>query len=194
MREIKNITGIILAGGNSSRMGADKGLIYLNGQTFMKRIIDTIKPFVNEIIIVSGNTDYDSYQLKRVQDVIENAGPLGGLYSGLFHSNSENNLVLSCDIPMINHQVLELLFQEYDDNFDVIQLKSKDNSMPLIALYKKKCMYQCLEQLQNGERRLKVVVQKFNTKTITIETELEKFIENINTKDQLKALKYEIED
>lgn len=189
----KNITGLILAGGKSSRMGSDKGLLSLNGSTFIEHIIQTISPFVDEIIIISNNPDYDIYNLKRVEDIIKNAGPLTGLYSGLYHSKTENNLVISCDVPLINTSVLKKLIKGFEDDKEVIQIQSQDKTMPLIALYKKQCLHKCLELLQNNERRLRVAVKQFKTKTVTLDSNLDSFVRNINTINQLEALKHELE-
>ncbi len=187
-----NITGIVLAGGKSTRMGNDKGLLNLNGVTFMSHIIETLKPLVNNIIIVSNNKNHDIFNLKRVEDIIKDAGPLAGLYTGLYHSNTENNLVLSCDVPLINTAVLNKLINGYDEKMDVIQLQSQDKTMPLIALYKKQCMHQCLTLLQKGERRLRFAVAQFNTKTIKLDSDLDYYIKNINTTQQLETLRNDL--
>ena len=71
MSNKNNITGIILAGGKSSRMGSDKGFVIYNDKPFIQHIIDTLQPLVDEIIIVSNNPDYDVFKLKRVNDIIE---------------------------------------------------------------------------------------------------------------------------
>jgi molybdopterin-guanine dinucleotide biosynthesis protein A len=194
MEASKNITGIILAGGKSSRMGTDKGLLKLDGVQFIERIINTMKPLVNDIIIVSNNPDYDQFDYKCIKDSIKDAGPLAGLYTGLEHSKTEYNLVLSCDVPLINSSVLNLLIKGIDETSDIIQIKSNNRTMPLIAIYKKQCMHHCLELLQNGERRLQVAVEQFTTKTITIPSELDHFVTNINTKEQLKALEHAVEN
>ena len=135
MSNKNNITGIILAGGKSSRMGSDKGFVIYNDKPFIQHIIDALQPLVDEIIIVSNNPDYDAFKLKRVNDIIENAGPIAGLYSGLHHSNTVMNLVLSCDIPLINKDVLEQLISQKSEEIDVIQIESQGKTMPLIALY-----------------------------------------------------------
>ncbi|OUR91131.1 hypothetical protein A9Q87_11705 [Flavobacteriales bacterium 34_180_T64] len=192
MQQLNNITGIILAGGQSSRMGTDKGLLSLNGLLFIERIIKALKPLVDEIIIVSNNSIYDQFGFKRVTDSIQNAGPLAGLYSGLQQTTTKNNLVLSCDVPLINTEVLNVLVNNIDDNFQVIQLKSQNKTMPLIALYNKECMYICLELLQQGERRLRNAVNQLHTKTITIDAKFDTCVNNINTKDELNALRNDI--
>ena len=188
-----NISGIVLAGGKSSRMGSDKGFIMLNGISFIELIIKAIKPLVNDIIIVSNNVKYDQYGYKRVDDIIENAGPVAGLYSGLFHSKTEFNLVLSCDVPLITTNVLSKLVEGFDSKFDVIQLQSQNKTMPLIALYKKRAKDKFLELLQNDERRLRYAISELNTKTILLEAKFDKFVENINTTEQLNAIKNAVE-
>lgn len=188
-----NITGIILAGGKSARMGTDKGFVMLNSKTFIAHIIDVLKPMVNDIVIVSNNSDYDVYNLSRIDDIFENAGPLAGLYSGLKHSKSEFNLVLSCDVPLISNKVLNKLIEEFDKKMDVIQIQCQGKTMPLIAIYKKQCSKTLLELLHKGERRLQMAVEHLNTKTITLDHDLEYHVKNINTTEELKALKYEIE-
>jgi molybdopterin-guanine dinucleotide biosynthesis protein A len=193
MRHKKNITGIILAGGKSTRMGYDKGFISFNGKTFIQYSIDALNPLVDDIIIVSHDHKYDSFNLKRVDDLIENSGPLAGIYTGLYHSKTTNNIVLSCDIPMINQVILKELIQQNTDSIDVTLIESNNKQMPLIALYKKDCMYKCLELLNIGEKRLKTLIQHLNSKTILLEHTLEKHTANINTQLELKTLNNELE-
>ena len=193
MIDKKNITGIILAGGKSSRMGLDKGLLSLNGSTFISHIIEAVKPIVNIIIIVSNNPEYDAFGYKRINDLIKDSGPLAGLYSGLYHSKTENNLVLSCDVPLIKTFVLEQLINFDNENFEVVQLQSQGKTMPLIAMYKKQCLHKCLELLDNNERRLRVAVAQLNTKTINNDSEWNQYVKNINTTSQFNALKHELE-
>ncbi len=159
MSNKNNITGIILAGGKSSRMGCDKGLMLLNNKPFITYIIEAMKPLVNDIIIVSNNSEYDVFNEKCIKDLIEDAGPLAGLYTGLFHTKTEINLVLSCDVPMIITSILETLLNPAYEYFDIVQLQNKDQTIPLIAMYKKQCVVTCKELLDQGERRLKEIAE-----------------------------------
>lgn len=188
MIERKNITGIILAGGKSSRMGSDKGFLDLSGQCFIEHIIRTIEPLVHQIIIVSNNSDYDIFNQKRVDDMIKDAGPLAGLYSGLFHSETEINLVLSCDVPFINNIVLNKLIQAFDGETEVIQIQSQGKTMPLIAIYKRECFHLFLSLLQSGERRLRFAVSQLNSKIILIDDAQNQYVRNVNTESQYKTL------
>ena len=193
MVDKKNITGIVLAGGKSSRMGSDKGLLTINDKTFVEHVIVAMKPLVDKIIIVSNNKDYDQFGYRRVDDSIKDSGPLAALYSGLKHSETEFNLVLSCDIPMIKTEILKKLVDTDLENYEVVQIESNTKTMPLIAMYKKQCMHKCLELLQQGERRLRVAVNELKTKTIIIDAEFDQFVKNVNTKEDLKTINHAVE-
>lgn len=193
MTKKKNITGIILAGGKSSRMGSDKGLLQLNGKTFIEHVIDAMKPLVNNIIIVSDNTAHNKFGHERIADVMKNAGPLAGLYTGLNHSKTEHNLVLSCDIPLISTSILKQLIETDYQNYDVVQIESEGKTMPLIAVYKKYCMHTCWELLQIGERRLRFAVSQLNTKSVPIDQKWSAQVKNVNTKEDLKEINHAIE-
>ena len=183
-----NITGIILAGGKSSRMGSDKGLLMLHGKPFIQHIIDALQVFVSEILIVSNNTHYDLFGYKRIEDVIANAGPLAGVYSGLNASRTTYSLVLSCDIPLISPTILKKLIAETDDISQIVQVQSQSKTMPLIALYKDSCKDSFLQLLKIGERRLQFAVNQCQVKTISLDTEDEKNTLNVNTPEELKTI------
>jgi len=188
MKTKNHITGIILAGGKSSRMGSDKGFVMYKNKAFIQHIIEAIKPLVNEVIIVSNNPDYDIFKLKRVNDLIENAGPLAGVYTGLHYTTTENNLVVSCDVPLINTETLKKLTANIDASIEVVQLESQGKTMPLIAMYKKQCEDIFFTLLQDGERRLRIALKQLKVKTITLNKEQEKFTTNVNTPSNLKEI------
>ncbi len=192
MNKKRNITAIVLAGGKSSRMGTDKGFVNFKNKPFVQHIIDVVRPLVNEIIIISNHPNYDIFGLKRFNDIIKNAGPLAGIQAGLHESETENNLVISCDVPLISSELLELLITEINTTSEVIQLQSGDKKMPLIAIYKKSCEAKFTEVLIQGERRVRKAIEQCKVKTIIIEKALEKHTANINTKEDLKEIENEI--
>lgn len=188
MNKEKDITGIILAGGKSSRMGREKGLILLQNKPFMQHIIDALQPLVTELIIVSSNPDYDTFNIKRIEDIVPESGPIAGIHAGLLHSKTKNNLVISCDVPLINTGVLQQLLEYRTENYDIVQFESKGKTIPLIALYKKQCAEKCFELLKNGERRLRKLVLAMRTKTITVSEKEEALVINLNTIEDLKTI------
>lgn len=188
MKRNKNITGIILAGGKSSRMGTDKGLVLFKNKPFIKHIIEAIQPLVDDIIIISNNKEYEKFGFICYNDLIENSGPLAGIYTGLKYSKTENNLIVSCDVPLINADVLQKLTEQSNDSSEVIQLQSKGRNMPLIAMYKKQCMNIFKEELKQDQRKVQKVLEKCQVKTVVIDSDFEKHTTNINTIKDLEIL------
>lgn len=184
-----NITGIILAGGKSSRMGSDKGLLLLNQKAFVQYSIDALSPLVSEIIIVSDQSAYDTFGYKRVKDVTKNAGPVAGIISGLEATQTTYNIILSCDIPLISTKILSKLVVATNKNTTIIQVESHGKSMPLIAMYNKQVLPIFKEQLQNNERRLRVVVNACGYKTITLSDNDTVSTKNVNTQTEFKEVK-----
>lgn len=184
-----NITGIILAGGKSSRMGSDKGFLLLNQKAFVQYSIDALSPLVSEIIIVSDHSAYDTFGYKRVNDITKNAGPVAGIISGLEATQTTYNIILSCDIPLINTKILNQLITAATPNTSIIQLESHGKRMPLIALYNKQVLPIFKEQLQNNERRLRMVVNACGYKTITLSDKDTVSTKNVNTQTEFKEVK-----
>ncbi|WP_103069451.1 molybdenum cofactor guanylyltransferase [Aquimarina sediminis] len=193
MNKEKDITGIILAGGKSSRMGKEKGLLLLNNKPFIQYSIEALQPLVNQIIIVSSNTDYDVFGIKRVEDIIPDSGPVAGLHAGLTHSKTENNLVVSCDAPLLTTTLLEKLLHYKKEDNDIVQFEAEGKTIPLTALYKKRCSHKCLELLLLEERRLRKLVSALQTKTISLLKKEYALVANINTIEDLKAITNAIE-
>ena len=194
MKNHIHITGIVLAGGKSTRMGSEKGLVTLGNSSFIEHVLSALKQCVDNIIIVSSNPTYDNFEVTRVEDIIVDAGPVGGLYTGLYHSKTKYNLVVSCDVPLITTSVLEVLIDQIDPKYDVIQLQSKGETLPLIAVYKKTCADICLKCLDNGVSRLRDVVNHLNTKTIALPPEYDTHVQNINTLEHLNTVKDEYDN
>lgn len=184
-----NITGIILAGGKSSRIGTDKGFLLLKNKPFVQYSIDALTPLVSEIIIVSDDAKYDAFGLKRINDMTKNAGPVAGICSGLKVSTTEYNLILSCDIPLINTEILQKLIDNIDEVSQIIQAESQGKSMPLIAIYKTNVLNTFETFLKNDERRLRVVIKSCISKNIILNKNQEFATMNVNTQTELKTIK-----
>ena len=118
--------GIILAGGLSSRMGEDKGIIQLDEYKIIEKIIYLIDPFCDELIISANNSNYDKFGLKVVNDKTERIGPMGGIISCMREGNSYLYLVMSCDTPNISNVTIAQLFDNLDD-FEQIPYFNQSN-------------------------------------------------------------------
>ena len=184
----KKLSGIILAGGKSSRMGSDKALLLYKNKTFLEHVVCAIKPLVDDILIISNNKEHQVDDCTTIPDLILNSGPIAGIYTGLKHSKTENNLVLSCDIPLVQTSILEFIIKNNEPDKEVVQLMNEQNCMPLIALYKKRLAPYFLSQLKRGERRLMHATKKLKTKEVFVKKEENAFLLNINTINEFKIL------
>lgn len=192
MSSKKNITGVILAGGKSSRMGTDKGVLELNGKKIIEHIIYSIQPVVDEIIIISNTANYNYLGLKVYSDIIKECGPLAGIHTALTHSSTERNLVVSCDIPFINSELLSYIV-ENAGGCEVAIPVHKGNTEPLCAVYSKNCTDRFEELISKNVLKMHNVFHHFITKEIFISEKQyfyhPKLFVNINTPAELDKQK-----
>ena len=194
MVDRKYVTGYVLAGGKSSRMGTDKASLKFNNMAFLQKSIEALNPLVSEVIVVSDIKAHSNFGVTRIEDLIKGSGPLAGLHAALSHSKTKYNVILSCDIPLITSRIPQLLLDHINDAYDVIQTESKGKTMPITALYQKRCTQKIEDLLMRGERRMTEAVKILNSKTISLHTDLSQEVINVNTKDELKEIEHAIAD
>ena len=193
MNESTNISAIILAGGKSSRMGTDKGLLIYKDKPFIMHIISAVSPLAEEILIVGDNPAYDDFGYRRFEDWVKEYGPLAGLYSGLTASKNDLNFVLSCDVPGITTTILERMSRAFDPDHDICLARADQADLPLIAIYRKSCAEQCLNLINSGEQRLMKLIEICKVQYFDIALEDILNVANINTPEQLLNWTHEID-
>lgn len=185
----KTITGIVLAGGKSSRMGRDKGIIELGGKKFIDYIIAALVPNVSEVIIIANNDNYNNLGYKVYNDIIKERGPLGGIYTGLMNSKTENNIAVSCDIPFVNSGLIRHIIKN-KGRADISVPVFEGNTQPLCAVYTKGIVAQIHDLIVNNELKIHNVLKHFITTEVHITQKLDfyndRLLANINTPEELK--------
>ena len=101
----ERITGIILAGGKSKRMGRDKAFLPYHGKDLIEYSISLMQSICDEVIISANDADYDKFGLRVVRDNYPHIGPIGGLEASLTYSKTRHNLVIPCDTPFLTLSV-----------------------------------------------------------------------------------------
>lgn len=183
------VAAYILAGGKSSRMGSDKGLLSLNNSTFLEHIIFALKEAsIINITIVSSNSDYDFLNCKRIEDIYVDKGPVGGIFTALSHSKTEQNLILSVDIPLISTEIIQWLMNNIDAEKQITQAKVLDKINPLIAVYNKNVAPIFEEHLKKNQLKLRTVVDEIPHQTLEVPEKWCHFLQNINTKEDYQNL------
>lgn len=182
-----NVGAIILAGGKSSRMGTDKGLLSLNGKPMIALVMDTLKPITDDIIIISNNVAYEVFGVPVYEDLIKDAGPLAGIYTGLKHSKYAKNIVVSCDVPFVSEKLLHYLINSCKDYDVTIPIKN-NRTHQVIGIYDKKCVSIFKNELYNNQLKMKVALEKINLNIVDANQFDEKEFTNINTSVELKNI------
>jgi molybdopterin-guanine dinucleotide biosynthesis protein A len=156
------ITGIILAGGKSTRMGTDKALIQIEGKTLIERIIEVCQPICSEILISSNNLEHEKSGFQIITDEIQNCGPIGGIFSCLKKSVTNWNFIVSVDTPFVTNDFVQFLAGQ-TENCDVVVPVHSGEKEPLIALYNRSCLREIQNQIEHREYKMHHLIAKLNT-------------------------------
>jgi molybdenum cofactor guanylyltransferase len=170
MSEHHEITVIILAGGKSTRMKTDKGLIYFGNITLIEHVIQSVKKITDHIIIITQNPAYEKYGYPCYPDVFKDKGALGGIYSGLDHSSAQKNLVVGCDMPFLSENLLTSLINKCGDE-DVLLTEHRDQAEPLCAIYDKNCITHIRSQLEQNQLKITAALEGLKTRLISFDNE-----------------------
>ena len=141
----EDITIVILAGGKSERMdGQDKGLMQINKKYVIKHLYDICKEYSDKIYI-NANRNIDIYNkmgLITWQDILENyQGPLSGIYTSLFNTQTKYLITLPCDGPLLSHTYFERM-TNIDNHFDIRAAHNGDRIQPVYSSNKKRFIKQ----------------------------------------------------
>lgn len=182
-------TGIILAGGKSLRMGQDKGLVLLNSKPLITYAIEALKPLVSEILIVANTQGYHSFGFKVYTDLKPDCGPLGGILTGLSHSQTDWNFVLSCDTPFVSTELFAHLQSKAGSEKAILPLH-KGQLEPLVGLYHKSCLKTFSDLIDQRELKMRYAVRQLSRLEVTIDENNalynQRLFNNINTPEALK--------
>jgi molybdopterin-guanine dinucleotide biosynthesis protein A len=166
-----DVEGFILVGGASSRMGADKSNLLLNGQTTVSLISDALRPVTSKVSVVGATFEATSSGLPGVPDLHEHWGPLGGIQAALQACKTERCLIIACDLPFVTSELLAYLLQ-VESGVDatpvaVVPLQSDGRPQPLCAVYKKASSLPAAEEsIALGEHTPRAMLDKIETRYV----------------------------
>lgn len=190
--ETREVTGVILAGGKSSRMGTDKCLMEFQGEKMISRAMDVFRGLFRDIIIVTNRPlDYLDQDARIVTDIFPGKGPIGGIHTGLFFSSNEHAFFAACDMPYFNTDFISYMAGRIG-NYDIVVPETEEGIQPLHAIYSRRCLHRIKTLI--GEDRLKVTgfYKGFRTLAVTRQ-EIARFdpenriFYNVNTPEDLRG-------
>ena len=191
------ITSIILAGGRSSRLGREKHTEVIAGESLLKRAAGRLKHLSQEILIVvsqrqarSSRSLYTYPETRTVVDLYPGKGSVGGIFTGLVHSSNFLNLVVACDMPFLNLDLLKYMIDSAK-GFDVVIPRVDDQLEPLHAIYSRNCLKPMENQIKQGNLKIRGFFDSVKVKYVD-KDELDKLdpehlsFFNINTEAELE--------
>tara|TARA_R110000868_G_scaffold292498_2_gene552978 strand:+ start:4892 stop:5464 length:573 start_codon:yes stop_codon:yes gene_type:complete len=185
---MKTIAVSILCGGKSSRMQSEKGLALYQGIPFIEHIIKAVLPIATEIQLITNTADYDYLEYKKIKDIDLDKGPIGGIYSALTHSNSELNLIVSCDIPLISTELLLELIDQHNGKASVSVFSDNERIHPLIGIYSKKIVPILKVAIANSNLRMMEMIHNVDAQIIKVGDDKSNQFRNINSVAELNEL------
>jgi len=185
-------TGIILCGGKNKRMGQNKALLQLGDKTIIEHIVHALNQVCDEIILSTNNNDLNFLPYKKVEDKKENLGPIAGFHSSLTESETEHNLIVSCDTPFISALLLSYLIEK-GSNHDLAIPEFDNHLQPMVGYFKKSYLGTIEEQIELGNIKPINIFENSEFKKVEIAKELPFYTNylffNINTKEQYQKAK-----
>lgn len=186
-------TGVILAGGENSRLPGKKKTFHRVGDQMMLTRIHTLfsELFTEVILVVNDPKAFIGWDALVVTDIIPCRCALAGLHAGLFYASNPWAYVTACDVPFINEQVIHHLVSQRAKGLEVIIPRTNEGLEPLAAVYSKECIPAIETTLKNNIFMIKKFFRKHKVKEIPVSV-LKKldpdlrFVFNVNTPEDLE--------
>lgn len=189
-----NISGIVLAGGKSTRMGRDKAWVELGGKPLIVRVLESLRPVVDDVVIVTNEPEkFSKLDARCVRDTIPGEGPLIGLQSGLKAIRNTWGFVATCDMPFLNTDFVYFLLRQ-TTRWDAVVPGSPEKRFPLSAMYSKRCVPPIEHEIGRGKREVVSFFDSVRVRWIPLNVlkrgvDVERVLLNVNTPEDLEKAK-----
>jgi len=190
---VEDVTAFILAGGRSSRMGSDKALLSFGGQTLLERTLQTAAAVAERSVIVGPCERYAAFG-EVIGDTYAGCGPLAGIHAALSATNTDLNLVLSVDMPLMTASFLSWLLQKAKATEELIVVPDALGGLqPLCAVYRRAVRDAAERALKSrdykiGKLFLRVPTRYLSEQEITANGFSITIFRNVNTREEFEEL------
>jgi len=194
-----DVTAVVLAGGNSTRMKSNKALLPLDGERFIERIFRQLSAIFRETLLVTNNPElYRFIPCRKVPDIYPGMGALAGVHAGLRSSKTSHIFAVACDMPYLNQEVIRYLVSRINGQ-DVIIPESDGGLEPLHAVYGRGAIPVIEEALSRGNKKIVDCCKRLKTTVIareeigSLDPEFLSF-RNINTPEEYFRFREDIQN
>jgi len=161
------LSGIVLAGGQSRRMGRNKALLELEGQTLIARVLERLSPLCDELIISANDVElYADLPAQVVPDLIAGRGALSGIHAGLATMRHDKAVVVACDMPFLSLSLLRYMVV-MSSGYDVVSPRVDGFFEPLHAVYSARCVEPIAQLIAKGPRRVVDLYRQIRLREVT---------------------------
>jgi molybdenum cofactor guanylyltransferase len=185
-----DLAAFVLAGGKSTRMGADKAFVQFNGRMLLERALDLARSVTADVRIVGDPAKFAAFGAV-IADAFPDCGPLGGIHAALRASPAELNLVLAVDMPFVPAGLLHYLIDRARNSSVIVTVPRAGKGLqPLCAVYRRAFADAAENALKQGRYKIDALFAEESTQLI-IEAELKgksfstEMFRNLNTPEEL---------
>ncbi len=193
------VSGAVLAGGRSRRMGSDKGSLRIGGRRLIEVVLDAIRPLFPDIVIVANDpTVFDGLGARVVSDRIPGIGPLGGIHAALCSSRFPHTFCVACDMPLVNPAVVAHLCS-LAPGYDAVVPEWEAGYEPLHAVYGQSCLPHVERMVRENRLRVDALFSDLRVRRVgaaelrPMDPLLRSFM-NVNTPDELEVARQALGD
>jgi len=160
------MTGVVLAGGRSKRMGLNKAFLEIDGERIISRVVTILKGIFDDVILVTNDPlEYEDLDTRIVTDIFKGAGSLGGIYTGLFHAHYNYSFITACDMPFLKKEIIVKMIDEIED-YDTLVPYEGGRFHPFHAIYSRGCLKAIEGMIKGGELRITELYKKVMVKRL----------------------------
>jgi len=188
---VTDLSAFVLAGGRSSRMGADKAFLQFEGQALLTRALNLLRLLSPDVRIVGPANKFAPHG-PVIEDVYPNRGPLAGIHTALSASKAELNLILAIDLPFLNEALLRFIVEQARLTDAVVTVpRIAGGFQPLCAVYRRAFAPLAQAALEAGRNKIDALFAVTTTRILE-EDELRRFaftpamFDNLNTPEDLR--------
>lgn len=181
----EEITGVVLAGGKSSRFGSNKALSRFRNESFLQHIAELARPYTKEVVIAGFYDEYQEMGMPVLKDRLPGIGALGGIYTALTYSSTPWILVMTCDMPLLTKEVI-MHMMAVGRGEHVIGWKYTDNIGIFPLLLSKAIIPRLEEAIGKEQYRVKQLFEWGKCNLTTIPEDWRNLFVNINTPEDYK--------
>lgn len=164
-----NLSGFVLAGGESRRMGRAKSELVLGGETTLERQIRVLRAVCRSVTVIGIPQSVPGLNAPAWPDELPGRGPAGGIYTALLHARTEFSLIVGCDLPFVDARFLRFLVERaLDDAADVTVPEARDfRIQPVCAVYRRRALAAVRSSLNAGLNKTQDLIRRLRPRVIS---------------------------